>query len=406
MSERRLRIGVAGLGRAFTLMLPTLVADPRVELVAAADPRSEATQRFAQDFDARGHATVEALCADPEVDVVYIATPHQDHAAHACLAAQHGKHALVEKPMAITLDECQRMIDAADRAGTFLIVGHSHSFDRPIARTREIIASGAVGALRMIHAQYYTDFLYRPRRPEELATERGGGVVFSQAAHQVDIVRLLGGGKVRSVRALTGAWDAARPTEGAYAALLCFEDGAIATLTYSGYAHFDTDELCAGISELGSPKRSDHHGSARRNLGRAGTALAEAELKQRRNYGGVGYAPPPAEAAAAVGANAGAAPWHEHFGLVIASCDRADLRPLPTGVVIYGDDAVRVDPLDKPRVPRSEVIDELHSAVFGGRAPQHDGRWAMATLEVCLAILRSAHEQRDIVLEHQVAVHA
>jgi phthalate 4,5-cis-dihydrodiol dehydrogenase len=400
MSERKLRMGVAGLGRAFTLMLPTLVADPRVELVAAADPRSEATQRFAQDFDARVHATVEALCADPGVDVVYIATPHQDHAAHACLAARHGKHALIEKPMAITLDECQRMIDAADRAGTVQIVGHSHSFDRPIQRTREIIASGTVGAVRMINAQYYTDFLYRPRRPEELATERGGGVVFSQAAHQVDIVRLLGGGKVRSVRALTGAWDAARPTEGAYAALLSFDHGAIATLTYSGYAHFDSDELCAGIGELGSPKRSDHYGSGRRNLARMGTALAETDLKQRRNYGGVGYAPPPSQAATAD------ASWHEHFGMVIVSCDRADLRPLPTGVVIYGDDAVRVEPLERPRVPRHEVIDELHSAVFDGRAPQHDGRWAMATLEVCLAILRSANEQRDVVLGHQVALRA
>ena len=406
MGERRLRLGVAGLGRAFTLMLPTLVADPRVQLVAAADPRGEATKRFAQDFDARVYDTMEALCADPEVDVVYIATPHQDHAAHACLAAQHGKHVLIEKPMAITLNECKRMIEAADRAGTVQIVGHSHSFDRPIQRTREIIASGAVGAVRMILAQYYTDFLYRPRRPEELATDRGGGVVFSQAAHQVDIVRLLGGGRVRSVRALTGAWDAARPTEGAYTALLSFEDGAIATLTYSGYAHFDSDELCAGIGELGSPKRSDHHGSARRNLRRAGTGLAEADLKQQRNYGGVGYAPPPTQDPAALGANAGAAPWHEHFGLVIASCDRADLRPLPNGVVIYGDDAVHVDPLDKPSVPRSEVIDELYAAVFDGRVPQHDGRWAMATLEVCLAILRSAHEQRDIVLEHQVAVHA
>src|SRR5450631_3864471 len=114
MSDRRIRLGVAGLGRAFTLMLPTLVADARVQLVAAADPRVEATQRFASEFDARAHATVDALCADPGVDVVYIATPHQDHAEHACLAARYGKHALVEKPMAITLDECRRMIDAAE----------------------------------------------------------------------------------------------------------------------------------------------------------------------------------------------------------------------------------------------------------------------------------------------------
>ena len=95
----------------------------------------------------------------------------------------------------------------------------------------------------MITALDFTDFLYRPRRPEELATESGGGAVFNQAAHQVDIVRLLAGGKVSSVRAFTGNWDRARPTEGAYSCLLGFDHGVFATLTYSGYAHFDSDEL-------------------------------------------------------------------------------------------------------------------------------------------------------------------
>ena len=194
MTERTLRVGAAGLGRAFALMLPTLTADPRVELVAAADPRPEARARFAAEFGGRVYASVEALCADAEVDVVYVATPHQFHADHVEAAAAGSKHVLVEKPMAITLDECRRMIDAVERANVRLIVGHSHSFDAPILRAREIIAGGTLGAVRMINAQYYTDFMYRPRRPEELVTAQGGGAVFNQAAHQVDIVRLLGGG--------------------------------------------------------------------------------------------------------------------------------------------------------------------------------------------------------------------
>src|ERR1700687_4366614 len=131
MSERRLRMGIAGLGRAFTLMLPTLVADRRVQLVAAADPRAEATQRFAAEFGARAYDTVEAVCADPNVEVVYIATPHEYHAAHVAFATSHGKHVLVEKPMAITLAECRQMIAAAECAGVCLIGGPSHSFDRP-----------------------------------------------------------------------------------------------------------------------------------------------------------------------------------------------------------------------------------------------------------------------------------
>src|SRR5256714_317846 len=222
-------------------MLPTFVHDSRVTLVAAADPRAEARQRFTADFSAKTYDSVAELCADPTVEIVYVATPHQHHAAHAALAAQHGKHLLVEKPMALTLQDCTAMIDAAKRAGLLLIVGHSHSFDGPILRTRELIASGEYGAVRMIAALNYTDFLTRPRRPEELDTAQGGGAVFNQAAHQVDIVRLLGGGLVKSVRAATGAWDAARPTEGAYTALLTFENGAFASLTYGGYGPFASD---------------------------------------------------------------------------------------------------------------------------------------------------------------------
>ena len=395
MGDRKLRMGVAGLGRAFTLMLPTLAADPRIELVAAADPRVEATRRLAAEFGARAYASVEELCADQHVEVIYVATPHQHHAAHVALAAGHGKHILVEKPMAITLAECKVMIDAAKRANVSLIVGHSHSFDGPVRRAREIIASGAYGAVRMIHAQYYTDFLYRPRRPEELVTALGGGAVFSQGAHQVDIVRLLGGGRVKSVRALTGAWDPSRPTEGAYAALLTFDNGAIASLIYSGYAHFDSDELCGDIGELGEPKDSSRYGAARRSLLHAEGAEAEIALKNARNYGGSTY---PGSALL------GASPLHQHFGLVVASCERADLRPMPAGVMIYGDAETHLDALPRPEIPRAEVVDELYGAIVGGEPPVHDGRWAMATLEVCLAMLRSAREQSDITLRHQVGV--
>ena len=70
-----------------------------------------------------------------------------------------------------------------------MIVGHSHSFNAPVLLARALIASGRLGAVRMVHAMQYTDFLYRPRRPEELDTRQGGGVVFSQAAHQAGLFR-------------------------------------------------------------------------------------------------------------------------------------------------------------------------------------------------------------------------
>src|SRR4030095_4836407 len=121
MKSRRLNIGVAGLGRAFTLMLPTFVAEPRVRVVACADLRAAATERFASEFGARAHASVEALCRDPDVEVVYIATPHELHAAHAAVAAAHRKHVLVEKPMAITLEQSRSMNAAVGRAGGAIV---------------------------------------------------------------------------------------------------------------------------------------------------------------------------------------------------------------------------------------------------------------------------------------------
>ncbi len=388
------RLGVAGLGRAFTLMLPTLTRDRRVRLVAASDPRSEARERFASDFAAPAYASFDALCEDPRVEAIYIATPHQLHAEHVARAAAAGKHVLVEKPMAITLEQCAAMIEATRRAGTHLIVGPSHSFDAPVALARGLIESGEFGSVRMMTALNFTDFLFRPRRPEELATAQGGGVVFSQAAHQVDIVRLLGGGRVGSVRAATGAWDPDRPTEGAYSALLSFATGAFASLVYSGYGRFDSDEFCGWIGELGRPKDPTRYGAARTALRALGGSADEAALKSARTYGGRDWRPE----------DGATPPHHEHFGFVLVCCDRADLRLTPDGVMVYADAERRLRAVPPPEIPRVRVIDELCGALFESRPPIHNGEWTMATMEVCLALLESAEARCEVPLRLQVGV--
>lgn len=395
MSDPVLSIGVAGLGRAFTLMLPTFAADPRVELVAAADPLAQARAQFGRDFGAPAYDSVQALCADPRVQVVYVATPHQFHAEHVLLAAAHGKHVLVEKPMAISLAQCSAMMDATTAAGVYMVVGHSHSFNAPIQRTRWLIDSGRYGRVKMITAMNFTDFLYRPRRPEELDTAAGGGVIHSQATHQIDILRLLAGGLVRSVVAHTGAWDPGRPTEGAYQALLEFEDGVFASATYSGYGHFDSDVLLGNIGEMGQTKNPQEYGGARKRLATTADAAEETRLKAARNYGGDRY----------TGASSKAAgPAHQHFGHIVVSCEKADLRPMATGIDIYTDERHTFESLAAPTIPRSEVIDELYGAVIEGQAPLHSGAWARATTEVCLAILESSRSRGARLMRLQVAV--
>ena len=116
------RFGVVGLGRAFMLMLPGFRADPRVKLVAAAAPREQSRNAFEAEFGGRTYADIKGLCADPEVEAIYVATPHQFHCAHVIAAAKAGKHVLVDKPLSVSMEDGTAMVSAAREAGIDHIV--------------------------------------------------------------------------------------------------------------------------------------------------------------------------------------------------------------------------------------------------------------------------------------------
>lgn len=381
-------LGIAGLGMAGAVMVQAAATHPGYQLRAAADPHPAPRAAFARDFNVNVYEDVAALCADPTVEVVYIATPHQFHAPHSILAAEHGKHIILEKPMALTLADCDAIIAATEHNKVHLIVGHTHSFDPAIHVMWLMITCGALGRLGMIHSFNYTNFLYRPRRPEELDTARGGGILFNQVPHQIDIVRLLGGGLVRSVRAQTTVLDPARPTEGSCAALLQFENGAAASLVYSGYDYFDSDEWHFNVSERGAPKTLDH-GAARR-------ALMKTVDETRARTETFAY-----------GSNKPELPPHQpHFGITIATCEKAELRATADGLMQYDQFGAHKIKIERgPSIPgRRQVLDEMGRALRLGMRSIHDGHWGKATLEVALAIRESAAERREIALKHQVEV--
>ncbi|WP_281377846.1 Gfo/Idh/MocA family protein [Sphingobium subterraneum] len=380
---KHIRLGIVGLGRGFMLTLPALRAHPAVQLSAAHDLRDEALVRFESQFEATGHRTYEALLADSSVDALYIATPHELHAAQAIAALEAGKHVLVEKPMATSVGDCAAMARAAEKAGKVLMVGPSHAFDEPVRVAAELVASGRYGKVRLVNAFNYTDFMYRPRRPEELDSERGGGVVYSQAAHQIDVVRRIVRQPVESVRAVAANWDASRPSEGAYSALMTFASGAAATLTYSGYAHYDSDELLGWISELGRPKDPARYGEARKALNQL-SQQDEIDAKLARTFG-----------SASAGDPAGA-PHHEHFGFVLVSCERADLKLLPTAIEVFGDERRETIPIAPPTLSRANVIEDFAASILGARPPVHDGWWGLETMACCAALLESSRIAADV----------
>lgn len=388
----RIRLGVVGLGRAAAQMLPSLAAHPEISIVACADPNPAARQRFLAEFPgAAAFASAEELCSRGAIDAGYVATPHQCHREGVLTLCEHGKHVLVEKPMALSVEDCRAMTDAARRAGVVLIVGHTHGFDPTVTRMRALIESGEFGALRMITNFAYTNFLYRPRRPEELDTSLGGGIFYNQVPHQIEVVRALARDPIRSVRAIAGRWDASRPTEGAMTALVEFEDGVAASLVYSGYDRFDSDEFHFWIGEMGEEKQP-RHGSAQRAL-RGVPGADEAALREASGYAGRGSH------------SSSGRMHHPHFGVLIASCERADLRPSADGVLIYDENGVREIDIPKARAypNKDAVADEFADAILRGAAPLHDGAWGTATMAAVAGLLASARERREIVLTSEMA---
>ncbi len=199
-SKRKLKLGIVGIGVGASEILPQMEQIPEFELIAAADVNPRVLETFKQRYGSRTYDSIEKLCADPDVEAVWISTPNRFHAPHTIIAANHGKHVVVEKPMAISLQEAEQMIEAAIKNKIKLLCGHTQSFGSHIRTMRKIIRSGEFGKLCALHVWAYTDWMLRPRTAEELDIDQGGGVPYRQGPHQIDTLRLLGGGMVRSVR--------------------------------------------------------------------------------------------------------------------------------------------------------------------------------------------------------------
>jgi phthalate 4,5-cis-dihydrodiol dehydrogenase len=391
-----LNLGIIGLGGGASQMLPAFARHSRVTVTAAADIDQDQLDKFRTQYEGETFLSAEAICRSSSVDVVYIATPNQFHSEHALIALENKKHVYMEKPMTLTLEEADVMIQAAERNGMQLAVNVKHSFEPRIRKIREMVVSEELGKLRMLNYWYFNDWLYSPRTAEELTPELGGGVPWRQGPHQFDILRTIAGGLVRTVRATTGVWDETRPVAGCYSSFLEFENGVVATAVYSGYDHFSSRELTYRVDEGDAWPDSPVHAKARTALREAGSKEAETAMKRDRRFGGSGRDP------------AGAAPGQRRptpwilGGPLVASFDKGDVRLTPNGLMVYGEEEKWEIALPSLPDGRDGIIDEVYQSVVNGRRPSNDGHWGKATLEVVLALFQSGKERREIQMSHQV----
>lgn len=388
-----LNLGIVGLGSAGCATVASIHTANAARVIAAADIDVGARMWFEDEYDAPAHENVVDLCRRSDVDVIWIASPTVLHEQHAIMAAQTGKHVIVEKPMTFTLESAKRMIDACAANDVHLVCGGSRSSSATVKAAGALVDSGSLGQLRAVTSFAATDWMLRPRRPDEYDPATGGGVVFRQAPHVIDCFRYLAGGLVRSVRGVTGAWMAARGNApGFYSAILEFENDVIATCVYEGYGYFMASELFApdqaGVSNPGLAQRV----TARRMIADGSDELAR---KSDRLQG--------LRTMALRRPVAGHEPFLADIGIFVVHCQEGELRQSPTGLHVYRFDGTEEVVVTPPSGGPPE-LEELAAAVEAGRPLLHSGAWGLATLEVCLGIIESARSRQDVQMRHQVGV--
>lgn len=215
-------LATGGIAHAFTSDLRTAGLD-----VAAVGSRSTASaQAFADEFGIpRAHGSYADLIADPEVDILYIATPHSHHLEPAVAALEAGKHVLCEKPLANTVAEAEKMVAAAEaaaRRGQVAMVGFTYRRVPAIQLARQLVADGRIGTVRHVRAQYLQDWIADEDAPLSWRldkTKAGSGALGDIGAHVIDLAQFITGERITSVSGLLETFVKERPVATEFAGL-------------------------------------------------------------------------------------------------------------------------------------------------------------------------------------------
>lgn len=193
LQQQAFGVGVIGCGRvAVERHLPVLCALSGVRVIALADVDARRLAETARRF------RVEHTCADygallgrDDVDAVAILAPPQFHAEIGVAALDAGKHLFIEKPLALGLDDCRRLIAKAEHSSRHAMVGFNMRWHRLVIRAREIIASGVLGQIKAVSSMYTHPLREREERDWMRRRELGGGATQSEAGHHFDLWRFL-----------------------------------------------------------------------------------------------------------------------------------------------------------------------------------------------------------------------
>ena len=266
------RFGILGCGSASVPVCEAIEASPLSELAAVYDVNHDLADDLSGRFDVRAMETLDELLTNPTVDAVYIAVPHYLLAPLTQKTLEAGKHALAEKPLAISLEEVDQLINLATERQLSLGVFYEMRYAPAHALARELIQAGAIGEIVGVQIQTLIDkpltywqsgYSGRSLNPwRGIKAEAGGGVVLMNTSHLLDALRYVTGLSVASVSAEIGTSVADVEVEDMATATLRFNNGAIGSLIAGAHisgAH--NEECCSIYGTEGQIRLPDPYGS-------------------------------------------------------------------------------------------------------------------------------------------------
>jgi len=202
---KELRIGVIGAGGRGGLAGHAHKPDQHVRVVAGCDIRPQALEWFTGQYgpDAFTCADYRDLLARDDVDAVFVTTPAHWHETHAAAALEAGKHVYLEKPMAVTVEGCDRILETARRTGSRLYVGHNMRHFAVVRKMKELIDAGAIGQVKTAWCRHFVsyggDAYYKDWHADRRNTT---GLLLQKGAHDIDVLHWLCGGYTQRVTAM------------------------------------------------------------------------------------------------------------------------------------------------------------------------------------------------------------
>ena len=222
--------GIIGIGgHANRFMAPAITHAAGTELVAVCSRDMGRAQEFARKHNAKkAYDSLEKMLADPALNVLYVATPNNLHAEQTIAAAEAGKHVYCEKPMALTVAECERMIKACDDNKVKLGIDFQNRFHPAHVEARRLILSGEAGEVNVVKAQYAHG---RSRNAPRIQNWRsvpemaGAGSLVGTGVHPIDLLRFVLDSEIEEVRALTDEKPPEQPLDSMAYVILSFKNG-------------------------------------------------------------------------------------------------------------------------------------------------------------------------------------